>query len=208
MRLSSEEILRTCVSSKDAVDGSKCDIFELNNKIATNVMRNSALSTPFQEHSLTNRVSPKNLRSKSNTKTTKKKFSWAEVLSQDPDQIARERAVKEFEREESICPLESRLPRRYDGKPTYAILAMEQSRREKGLVVQEHNDEEEEEEEDDEEETQEAHDDEQEEEEDADSVEGEVSYKNTTDFERFVLRLTNISVIFQKIHSHKCISLI
>lgn len=173
MRLSSEEILRTCVSSKDAVDGSKCDIFELNNKIATNVMRNSALSTPFQEHSLTNRVSPKNLRSKSNTKTTKKKFSWAEVLSQDPDQIARERAVKEFEREESICPLESRLPRRYDGKPTYAILAMEQSRREKGLVVQEHNDEEEEEEEDDEEENQEAHDDEQEEEEDADSVEGE-----------------------------------
>ncbi|XP_016997423.3 uncharacterized protein bsd [Drosophila takahashii] len=170
MRLSSEEILRTCVSTKDAVDGSKCDIFELNNKIATNVMRNSALSTPFQEHSLTNRVSPKNLRSKSNKKTTKKKFSWAEVLSQDPDQIARERAVKEFEREESICPLNSRLPRRYDGKPTYAILAMEQSRREKGLVVQEHN-EEEEEEEDDEEENQEAQEDE--EDEDADSVEGE-----------------------------------
>lgn len=72
MRLSSEEILRTCVSVKDEVDGHKCDIFELNNKIATNVMRNSALSTPFQEHSLTNRVSPKNLRSKSNKKTTKR----------------------------------------------------------------------------------------------------------------------------------------
>ncbi|XP_017040703.1 uncharacterized protein LOC108087699 [Drosophila ficusphila] len=174
MRLSSEEILRTCVSAKDVVDGSKCDIFELNNKISTNVMRNSTLSTPFQEHSLTNRVSPKNLRSKSNKKTTKKKFSWAEVLSQDPDQIARERAVKEFEREESICPLESRLPRRYEGKPTYAILAMEQSRREKGLVVQEHNDEVDE---DDEDENQEAQDNEREEveddEEDAESDEGE-----------------------------------
>ncbi|XP_016985818.1 uncharacterized protein LOC108049214 [Drosophila rhopaloa] len=175
MRLSSEEILRTCVSAKDVVDGSKCDIFELNNKIATNVMRNSALSTPFQEHSLTNRVSPKNLRSKSNKKATKKKFSWAEVLSQDPDQIARERAVKEFEREESICPLESRLPKRYEGKPTYAILAMEQNRREKGLVVQDHNDEEEEE--DDEDENQEVQggepEDEEEEDEDADSVDGE-----------------------------------
>ncbi|EDV56383.1 eukaryotic translation initiation factor 5B isoform X1 [Drosophila erecta] len=176
MRLSSDEILRTCVSAKDVVDGSKCDIFELNNKAAANVMRNSTLSTPFQEHSLTNRVSPKNLRSKSNKKTTKKKFSWAEVLSQDPDQIARERAVKEFEREETICPLESRLPRRYEGKPTYAILDMEQRRREKGLVVQEHNEEEEEEEEeeeDDEEENQEAVDDEQKDDEAADSVEGE-----------------------------------
>ncbi|XP_017125118.1 uncharacterized protein LOC108144607 [Drosophila elegans] len=180
MRLSSEEILRTCVSAKDVVDGSKCDIFELNNKIATNVMRNSALSTPFQEHSLTNRVSPKNLRSKSNKKTAKKKFSWAEVLSQDPDQIARERAVKEFEREESICPLESRLPKRYEGKPTYAILAMEQSRRERGLVVQEHNDDDDDEEEDDnddeedeEDENQEARSNEAEEEEDADSVDGE-----------------------------------
>ncbi|XP_017069404.1 uncharacterized protein LOC108106683 [Drosophila eugracilis] len=169
MRLSSDEIHRTRISTKDLVDGSRCDIFELNNKIATNVMRNSTLSTPFQEHSLTNRVSPKNLRSKSNKKTTKKKFSWAEVLSQDPDQIARERAVKEFEREESICPLESRLPRRYEGKPTYAILAMEQSRREKGLVVQEHNDEEE----DNEEENQEAQDDQEEDDEDENSNEGE-----------------------------------
>jgi len=178
MRLSSEEILRTCVSTKDVVDGSKCDIFELNNKAAVNVMRNSTLSTPFQEHSLTNRVSPKNLRSKSNKKTTKKKFSWAEVLSQDPDQIARERAVKEFEREETICPLESRLPRRYEGKPTYAILDMEQRRREKGLVVQEHIEEEEEDaDEDDEEENQEAMDIDQEEDgEAADSAEGEVTF--------------------------------
>ncbi|KAH8415924.1 hypothetical protein KR222_003915, partial [Zaprionus bogoriensis] len=149
MRLSSEEILRTRISiSKDEVDGvagagagAKCDIFELNNKIASNVMRHSAaLGTPFQEHSLTNRVSPKNLRSKSDKKSVKKKkFSWAEVLSQDPDQIARERAVKEFEREEVICPLQSRLPKRYEGRPTYAILAVEQSRRDKGLTVQEHN---------------------------------------------------------------------
>ncbi|XP_064544062.1 trichohyalin [Drosophila montana] len=144
MQLSSDEILRTRVSIKDEIDGSaKCDIFELNNKIACNVMRNATLSTPFQEHSLTNRVSPKNLRSKSNKKNAKKKkFSWAEVLSQDPDQIARERAVKEFEREEVICPLQSRLPRRYEGRPTYAILAVEQSRRDKGLSVQEHNNEE------------------------------------------------------------------
>ncbi|KAH8321537.1 hypothetical protein KR074_007989 [Drosophila pseudoananassae] len=168
MRLSSEEIQRTCVSVKDEVDGSRCDIFELNNKITANVMRNSALNTPFQEHSLTNRVSPKNLRSKSSKKTTKKKFSWAEVLSQDPDQIARERAVKEFEREESICPLQSRLPRRYDGKPTYAILAVEQSRRDKGLVVQEHNEEEDNDDDEDEDE-----DDEKNEEEDTDEQEEE-----------------------------------
>lgn len=142
MRLSSEEILRTRISmSKDEIDGgAKCDIFEANNKIACNAMRKSAFGTPFQDHSLTNRVSPKNLRSKSDKKSVKKKkFSWAEVLSQDPDQIARERAVKEFEREEVICPLQSRLPRRYEGKPTYAILAVEQSRRDKGLTVQEHN---------------------------------------------------------------------
>ncbi|KAH8238687.1 hypothetical protein KR038_001421 [Drosophila bunnanda] len=174
MRLSSEEIQRTCVSIKDEVDGNKCDIFELNNKIPMNVMRNSALSTPFQEHSLTNRVSPKNLRSKSNKKTVKKKFSWAEVLSQDPDQIARERAVKEFEREETICPMQSRLPRRYEGKPTYAILAVEQSRRDKGLIVQEHHqngDEDDEDEE--EEENQETLCDEQEEEEEEDDEEEE-----------------------------------
>lgn len=139
--LSSEEIVRTRIPiNKDEIDGgAKYDIFEQNNKIACNIMR-STFSTPFQEHSLTNRVSPKNLRSKSDKKSIKKKkFSWAEVLSQDPDQIARERAVKEFEREEVICPLQSRLPRRYEGKPTYAILAVEQSRRDKGLTVQEHN---------------------------------------------------------------------
>ncbi|BFG03165.1 uncharacterized protein DMAD_02486 [Drosophila madeirensis] len=139
MRLNSEEILRTRGLVKDEIGGNKCDIFELNNKISTNVMRNSTLSTPFQEHSITNRVSPKNLRSKSSKKNVKKKFSWAEVISQDPDQIARERATKEFEREETICPLQMRLPKRYEGRPTYAILAVEQSRRDKGLVVQEHN---------------------------------------------------------------------
>ncbi|XP_017148387.1 uncharacterized protein LOC108159528 isoform X2 [Drosophila miranda] len=139
MRLNSEEILLTRVAVKDEMYGNKCDIFELNNKISTNVMRNSTLSTPFQEHSITNRVSPKNLRSKSSKKNVKKKFSWAEVISQDPDQIARERAAKEFEREETICPLQMRLPKRYEGRPTYAILTVEQSRRDKGLVVQEHN---------------------------------------------------------------------
>ncbi|XP_033252565.1 uncharacterized protein LOC117191928 isoform X2 [Drosophila miranda] len=139
MRLNSEEILLTRVAVKDEMYGNKCDIFELNNKISTNVIRNSTLSTPFQEHSITNRVSPKNLRSKSSKKNVKKKFSWAEVISQDPDQIARERAAKEFEREETICPLQMRLSKRYEGRPTYAILTVEQSRRDKGLVVQEHN---------------------------------------------------------------------
>ncbi|KAH8401780.1 hypothetical protein KR009_007841 [Drosophila setifemur] len=177
MRLSSEEIRRTRVSFKDEIDGHRCDIFELNNKIVTNVMRNTALGTPFQEHSLTNRVSPKNLRSKSSKKTSKKKFSWAEVLSQDPDQIARERAVKEFEREESICPLQSRLPRRYEGKPTYAILAMVQSRRDKGLVVEEHN-----EHVDDDEENQEAVADEQEEDDEEGEQDGDGIARDDADY--------------------------
>lgn len=50
----------------------------------------------------------------------KKKFSWTEILSQDPDQIARERAEKEFERDMNETPLI-----KYKGKPTYAILEIE-----------------------------------------------------------------------------------
>lgn len=50
----------------------------------------------------------------------KKKFSWTEILSQDPDQIARERAEKEFERDIMETPLI-----KYTGKPTYAILDIE-----------------------------------------------------------------------------------
>ncbi|ALC41805.1 CG8878 [Drosophila busckii] len=139
MRLSSADIHRHRIR-KDEVDGSsgKRDIFELaHNKLGCNAVM--SLGTPFQEGALTNRVSPKNLRSKSNKKNAKKKkFSWAEVLSQDPDQIARERAVKEFEREEFNCPLQTRPPRRYQGRPTYAILTVEQCRRDKGLTVPDH----------------------------------------------------------------------
>lgn len=72
-------------------------------------------------------VSPKNLRSKSTQCPSKrhKKFSWTEILSTDPDQIARQRAEKEFEREEQCdqTPM-----RRYSGRPTYAILQIENSK--------------------------------------------------------------------------------
>lgn len=73
-----------------------------------------------------NQISPKNLRSKSiqNPKKRRKKFSWTEILSTDPDQIARQRAEKEFEREQcDETPV-----RRYSGNPTYAILQVEQSK--------------------------------------------------------------------------------
>lgn len=70
-----------------------------------------------------NQISPKNLRSKAtqNTKKRRTKFSWTEILSTDPDQIARQRAEKEFERE----PCDETPVRRYTGKPTYAIIQTE-----------------------------------------------------------------------------------
>ncbi|XP_055312289.1 uncharacterized protein LOC129574371 [Sitodiplosis mosellana] len=70
-----------------------------------------------------NQISPKNLRSKAtqNTKKRRAKFSWTEILSTDPDQIARQRAEKEFERE----PCDETPVRRYTGKPTYAIIQTE-----------------------------------------------------------------------------------
>lgn len=72
-------------------------------------------------------ISPKNLRSKStqNPKKRPKKFSWTEILSTDPDQIARQRAEKEFEREEQC---DQTPVHRYTGKPTYAILQIENSK--------------------------------------------------------------------------------
>lgn len=69
------------------------------------------------------RISPKNLRSKTDklpNKRKKKRFSWAEILSQDPDQIARQRAEKEFERDQS-----TETPKKYEGRPTYAIIEIE-----------------------------------------------------------------------------------
>lgn len=71
-----------------------------------------------------NRISPKNLRSaseklpKEQSRKQKQCFSWTEILSTDPDQIARKRAEKEFDRD----PTDTPLYQRYKGKPTYAIL--------------------------------------------------------------------------------------
>lgn len=67
-----------------------------------------------------NKVSPKNLRSKKGKGRAKKSFSWADILSTDPDMIARQRAEKEFEKEPQtpITP-------RYTGRPTYAIIEIE-----------------------------------------------------------------------------------
>lgn len=69
------------------------------------------------------RISPKNLRSKSGkSKKQRSKFCWTDILSTDPDQIARQRAEKEYEREQVDTPP---APFRYKGNPTYAILAVE-----------------------------------------------------------------------------------
>lgn len=78
---------------------------------------------PFRENGLLNRISPKNLRSKSEKIPKKQQmaFSWTDVLSTDPDQIARQRAEKEIERDMTDTPITSR----YEGKPTYAILAVQ-----------------------------------------------------------------------------------
>ncbi|KAJ6645227.1 Nucleosomal histone kinase 1 [Pseudolycoriella hygida] len=70
------------------------------------------------------KVSPKNLRSKSDKipKKQRKKFSWTDVLNSDPDQIAKQRAEKEYEKNDQI-----ETPRvvKYFGKPTEAILRLE-----------------------------------------------------------------------------------
>lgn len=88
-------------------------------------MMKMGMIMPFCETPSTpNQVSPKNLRSKvtQNTKKRRAKFSWTDILSTDPDQIARQRAEKEFEREEQC---DQATIRRYTGKPTYAILQTE-----------------------------------------------------------------------------------
>ncbi|XP_075165010.1 back seat driver [Haematobia irritans] len=124
MQLQMREIQRTCVRVKEEIEN-KNDFFEMNNgvfNVACNAMQTVVGGTPFHERTLTNRVSPKNLRSKSDRKAPKKnKFSWTEILSQDPDLIARERAEKEFDREEELSDIQQNLIRRYQGKPTYAI---------------------------------------------------------------------------------------
>lgn len=78
---------------------------------------------PFKECTKPNKISPKNLRSKSDKipKKMKSKLAWTDILSTDPDQIAKQRADKEFEREEQS----QETPTRYKGNPTYAILEIE-----------------------------------------------------------------------------------
>lgn len=75
-----------------------------------------------------NRISPKNLRSKTdkNTKKRRNNFSWTEILSTDPDQIARQRAEKEFERDQTLD--QTPISHRYSGNPTYAILDVENNK--------------------------------------------------------------------------------
>ena len=101
-------------------------------KKVTNVKQIIKLGTFYQYKESTllmKSASPKNLRSKRDSKhkdtpSSKKKekrFSWSDILCTDPDQIARERAEKEYDRtehlEESVT--------KYKGHPTYAILEIE-----------------------------------------------------------------------------------
>lgn len=69
------------------------------------------------------KISPKNLRSKSEKipKKQRKKFSWTDVLNSDPDQIAKQRAEKEYEND----PTETPLVVKYCGRPNYVILRLE-----------------------------------------------------------------------------------
>lgn len=69
------------------------------------------------------KVSPKNLRSKSDKipKRQRKKFSWTDVLNSDPDQIAKQRAEKEYENDQTETPVVVK----YSGKPNYVILRLE-----------------------------------------------------------------------------------
>ncbi|XP_037948735.1 uncharacterized protein LOC119680131 [Teleopsis dalmanni] len=126
MRLNSSEIVQSAVRVKDEIEN-KHDIVDLSKYNALNIMRRLPDGTPLAERTPGNRVSPKNLRSKSDKKSIKKKkFSWAEVLSQDPDQIARERAEKEFDREDEMSEGQQPIMRKYKGNPTYAILEIEE----------------------------------------------------------------------------------
>ncbi|XP_055621323.1 uncharacterized protein LOC129765247 isoform X2 [Toxorhynchites rutilus septentrionalis] len=123
------------------------DEAEITNKInhVKSLMKMGVL--PYRESTLHSKTtSPKNLRSKrdstrtpangkingakddlvvTNGKDTKeKKFSWSDILSTDPDQIARERAEKEFERADQM----EEVVIKYSGNPTYAIRDLENKR--------------------------------------------------------------------------------
>lgn len=121
------------------------DEAEITNKInhVKSLMKMGVL--PYRESTLHSKTtSPKNLRSKRDSTRTpangkangtkngsaatngkkEKKFSWSEILSTDPDQIARERAEKEFERADLI----EEVVIKYSGNPTYAIQELERKR--------------------------------------------------------------------------------
>lgn len=122
------------------------DEAEITNKInqVKSLMKMGVL--PYRESTLHNKTtSPKNLRSKRDSTRTpgngngmtkngastakkEKPFSWSEILSTDPDQIARERAEKEFERADLV----EEVVIKYTGNPTYAIRELE-SKRESGV---------------------------------------------------------------------------
>ncbi|XP_055372456.1 uncharacterized protein LOC129606261 [Condylostylus longicornis] len=116
IKLDLEDLLENSINVKKEMQDK--NILEMKN--IKSIMKNLGVIMPFQESNVS-RVSPKNLRSKEkNSCKKKKKFSWAEILSQDPDQIARERAEKEFERDSAETPVI-----RFKGKPTYAILEIQ-----------------------------------------------------------------------------------
>lgn len=101
------------------------------------------------------KASPKNLRSKEKTKGKRlkrqpratekelisekmaqgKKLSIAEIATLDPDQIARDRADREYEKFDEKVYYQT--PQRYKGNPTYAILEIENKLKNKlnGLAV-------------------------------------------------------------------------
>lgn len=103
------------------------------------------LTKPNESISLnvTSKASPKNLRSKEKTKGKRskrqpkvtgkelisgkmaqgKKLSIAEIATLDPDQIARDRADREYEKFDEKIYYQT--PQRYKGNPTYAILEIE-----------------------------------------------------------------------------------
>lgn len=95
-----------------------------NIKNVKSIMLLGAQFLPFRDSPGSNKISPKNLRSKTDKKEKKRKskFSWTEILSSNPDQIARERAEKEFEREQLT---QTPVVAKYTGRPTYAILEIE-----------------------------------------------------------------------------------
>lgn len=79
------------------------------------------LMVPMMKDS-SSKISPKNLRSKKAApKKKRRKLSWEELLATDPEQIARQRIEKEFDEQDSNLELSVK----YQGKPTYAILELE-----------------------------------------------------------------------------------